>query len=243
MLLNQLVRYEQVIRELRQGRVSSILDVGSGSVGISAFAVAEWEITLCDVDFSDYGVIAPVDDRVRRVPGTILELPFSDGEFDAVVALDVMEHLAPGERDRALDELARVARRIAIVACPTGEAALLADCSLARYYDRIHRRRPAWLEEHLVNGFPEARELAERFRGHGSVRVVPSESVRAHWIVGLAEASIGGSLVSAIASRALARAISAPDSMAGAPRRILRLLRGRDQLPSYRSIVVLVVDR
>ena len=51
-----------------------------------------------------------------RAPG----LPFRDGAFDAVVALDLIEHLERAEGERLLHEMERVARRRAILFTPNG---------------------------------------------------------------------------------------------------------------------------
>lgn len=48
--------------------------------------------------------------------GSVYALPFEDGAFDAVICSEVLEHLdAP---DRALEEVLRVARRVAFVTVP-----------------------------------------------------------------------------------------------------------------------------
>jgi SAM-dependent methyltransferase len=44
----------------------------------------------------------------RLVRGSMLELPFDDGAFDLVTCFDVIQHIASGERPRALAELRRV---------------------------------------------------------------------------------------------------------------------------------------
>ncbi len=53
-------------------------------------------------------VPALVDD-CRVFHGDVCDLPYRDNEFDYVSCYDVLEHLPPGEEQKALDELARVA--------------------------------------------------------------------------------------------------------------------------------------
>lgn len=50
------------------------------------------------------------------VTGSVYDLPYADGAFDAVVCSEVLEHLdAP---DRALEEVLRVGARVALVTVP-----------------------------------------------------------------------------------------------------------------------------
>jgi len=51
-----------------------------------------------------------------RVCGSVFELPFADGAFDAVTCLEVLEHL--GDPAPAVRELARVARQAFVVSVP-----------------------------------------------------------------------------------------------------------------------------
>lgn len=88
----------------------SLLDVGYGS-GIFFPELARRAERLVGVEVHHQE--ARVDDALRGLgvdvdlrPGSILELPAADGEFDAVVCLSVLEHLR--ELGGALSELRRV---------------------------------------------------------------------------------------------------------------------------------------
>ncbi len=50
--------------------------------------------------------------------GSVLEIPAADGSYDAVVAVDVLEHIDPKDRVKALAEFARVAREYVILNYP-----------------------------------------------------------------------------------------------------------------------------
>jgi len=50
--------------------------------------------------------------------GTVLSIPADDGVYDAVVAVDVLEHIEPEYRPKVLSELARVARQYVILNYP-----------------------------------------------------------------------------------------------------------------------------
>jgi 2-polyprenyl-6-hydroxyphenyl methylase/3-demethylubiquinone-9 3-methyltransferase len=86
-----------------------VLDVGCGAGFLSNdLAVRGHEVTGIDVA-ADALAVAHAHDgsgRVRYIEGDALALPFDDGSFDAVCAMDLLEHLeAP---DRAIAEASRV---------------------------------------------------------------------------------------------------------------------------------------
>lgn len=77
---------------------SRVLDVGCGEgVLVEAYA-SRFAIQGIDLDYSS--------ERVRQ--GSVLDLPFASASFDAVLCLDVLEHLGHDEQPRALGEIRRV---------------------------------------------------------------------------------------------------------------------------------------
>jgi ubiquinone/menaquinone biosynthesis C-methylase UbiE len=110
-------------RFLRAG-AGRVLDVGAGS-GRAAVGVliARPHVTATGVDiYSGYwGIdgntperfmanarIAGVADRASARAGDMRQLPFGDGEFDAVVSSYAIDHLRRAERPKAIAEVARV---------------------------------------------------------------------------------------------------------------------------------------
>jgi SAM-dependent methyltransferase len=238
-MLNQLVRYAPVTDLIRAVGGGSLLDVGSGSVGVSRWLGPEWTITATDIAFDDYGTAAgAAQDGVARMVADARALPFEDRSFDVVLTLDMLEHVAPADRSVVLRELARVARRRLIAACPAGTEALEADRRLDADYRRRGVDPPGWLAEHLDNGFPEPAELEGVLAPFGSVRLVGNESVGAHERLMAFEARPRLALLNVALLRALG------PSAAGGPLRrpaaaALAALRGRDAAPTYRTIAVL----
>lgn len=237
-MLDQLARFAPVMRMIEAAPGTRLLDVGSGSQGVARYAAPRWRITACDIDFSDYGSTAASSDRAERVAGSVLQLPFPDGSFDVVVALDLIEHIGPADRPRALSELARVGRRRVIVGCPCGGPALAADRRLARLYAALRQPVPPWLAEHLDNGFPEPQELADGLAGRGRLRLVPNEWLPTHELIGALEATPPLNLAALALCRRIAPAVV--QGSGGPPARAaLRLLRGGDRRPAYRTIALL----
>ncbi len=241
-MLNQALRYRRVTELLAAEPAGTLLEVGSGSRGIAGLISPAWKITSLDRSFDDYGATRTGSgDGVERVIGDVTALPFADRSFDAVVALDLMEHV-PGElRAKALDELGRVAANVTIVGCPCGPAALESDRRLAARYERLRGQAPGWLTEHLENGFPTAAELAAGLSPHGDVTCFDNESVGAHERIGTLEALPLAWTLSGLAARALGggrSGVGRPrvDALRGA---VARRLRGGDTPPSYRTIALL----
>ena len=84
------------------------LDVGSGA-GFLVRALLRQGIDATGVDVSDMAVakansIAPG----RFHCASVLELPFADGEFDAVASIDCLDHLEEDDVEPAILEIARV---------------------------------------------------------------------------------------------------------------------------------------
>ena len=88
-----------------------ILDIGCGPVPLTrAFLGPGPEIVRADVDrFDD-------PDITLIVPGE--RLPFEDGAFNLVLALDVLEHVEAGQRRALVHECHRVARGVVLFSHP-----------------------------------------------------------------------------------------------------------------------------
>jgi SAM-dependent methyltransferase len=236
--LNHLARLLPVAALLRDARPRTVLDVGSGSRGLARWLPRELDVTAVDASFDDYGAARRFSGRrARAVVGDVLELPFPDGSFDAVAAVDLLEHVAPADRDRALDELVRVTRRRLVVACPTGSAALAADRALAEGLSADGRTPPGWIVEHLGNGFPEANEIAARLAPHGDVHTTPNLSIGAHVRLIRAEVSVAAYVPTRLAAAGLGLAFRAGGDAARAAEHALAVVRGHDRPPTYRTIL------
>lgn len=92
-------------------------------------------------------------------------LPFPDNAFDAVVSLEVLEHIPGPERGAFLSECLRVASQGMIITCPNGVPEV-AECErVARdaYYERHDTSHP-FLGEHVEFGLPRESEVREILR-------------------------------------------------------------------------------
>jgi hypothetical protein len=165
-------------------------------------------------------------------------MPFDDRTFDVVVAVDLLEHVPPVDRHRAVSEICRVSRRRAVIACPVGEAAFAADQRLAAHIAARGRPVPGWLVEHLDHGFPEIRTITDAASPFGPIKVIGNESVAAH--ERLTEAELAP--ITALGSRLISQPLQA--LMTSRRRRarraaavILKAIRGDDRTPTYRAVI------
>jgi SAM-dependent methyltransferase len=157
-MLNWLTRYASVIAELdfdRDGQLGeSVLDVGCGPHGLACAAPAA-RFVGTDVLFA--GQVASGMTAFRTDPGP---LPFADASFDTVVCLDTLEHIPSADRGGFVKELARVAARRVIVACPSEGSAQLQDILRLEYSVR-GLPLPGWLNEHDEHGLPSAAQIRD----------------------------------------------------------------------------------
>jgi ubiquinone/menaquinone biosynthesis C-methylase UbiE len=104
---------------------------------------------LCGVDRS---VAALAHVKTEKHNASINQLPFSEGEFDTVSCMEVLEHLPVTIYGQALGELARVARENIVVCVPYNQdlRACLTECPhcFARFNADFHVRS---YDENVMN--------------------------------------------------------------------------------------------
>jgi glycosyltransferase involved in cell wall biosynthesis len=87
-------------------------------------------------------------------------LPFPDESFDAVAALEVLEHIPPEGRRFFLSECLRVSRRGLVFTCPNGVPEVLeAERLAAAAYQHRHEKPHPFLSEHQQLGLPRQEEV------------------------------------------------------------------------------------
>lgn len=132
----------------------SVLEVGSGTQGIARYLMRP----VIGVDRVFDG---PVNPNLIPVAGSVLNLPFGDRSFDAVICVDTLEHLPQEARPLALRELLRVAKERVVVSGPMGTFAANGDAGYAEHVARTGGVLPPWLEEHLRYGIPALAEILD----------------------------------------------------------------------------------
>lgn len=108
-------------RAIARAAPQALLDVGCGEgVHAARWATERPDCRIVGLDVDDPVLAAHWQDRGRANlsfrPWAAPDLPFEDGSFDCVTAIEVLEHLP--EPRRALVEMARVARCHLVVSVP-----------------------------------------------------------------------------------------------------------------------------
>jgi SAM-dependent methyltransferase len=121
--------------------VGSLLDVGCGNGAFLRALESATSLRLAGVEPSEAArnaavCMAPVH------PGVADALPFDSGSFDAVSALEVLEHIPHPDYEAARREIQRVAREVVLVTVPYRERVALTRCPACgcRFHPHYHMR-------------------------------------------------------------------------------------------------------
>jgi Methyltransferase domain len=218
-MLNWAARYYPIVRVLKSHGLfhdASLLEIGSGSVGIGRFR--QIPFVGCDISFP-----IPPAWPMTAITASATQLPMKDKEFDVVVASDMLEHVPPDLRATVIGECLRVARKLVIFGFPCGPLAWQADQALFKSYVDAQSTPPEWLAEHMEAPFPDTDSIPE-VDGWKTQRI-GNESIRFHSWMMEKEKSIRFIHASQLAMRF-------------APSLVEAFLRKADRSPFYRQIFV-----
>jgi len=96
------------------------------------------------------------------VRGEGTRLPFRDGSFDVVAALDVIEHVPAGKRQEFLDEMGRVSRGSIVISAPFRDSKIEeTETLLFEQIKSMHGAEHRQLLEHTAFGLPEISVISE----------------------------------------------------------------------------------
>jgi SAM-dependent methyltransferase len=167
MMLNWLTRYAPAMAALEElGELGSILDVGCGQHGL---ACVRPDLPFVGLEIEFAGPPAPTMVPFQFAPGP---LPFKDSSFDTVLCLDALEHVPRPDREGFVQDLARVAARRLLVACPS-TAAQPMDELLYRSFQQRGIATPSWLAEHFEHQLPTSEEIASFVAGVDGFTAAP----------------------------------------------------------------------
>ncbi len=182
-LLNQFVRYVEIANIIAGGEYNKLLEVGSGTRGIGEYTSKPF--VGCDLVFMDHSQrLQTIHPRMKPVAADGLALPFKGRSFELVISSDVLEHIQPALRAEAVRELCRVASRLVILSFPCGERAFDCDYRLRKFYRKLRKATPEWLNDHLKRGFPDEKEIASHLCGLGlDFRIKGNENLWLHYLI------------------------------------------------------------
>ena len=178
------LRYLPAVECIKKERVETILEVGSGSLGIAPYI--NQSVTGLDIDFT-----GPSIENLTPVKGSIEKLPFKNNSFDAVLCIDVLEHIPATLRGISIEECLRVTKKIFILGVPTKETAQREDIFLMQLSQKRLGKIHPFFADHARFGLPsisELRDWIERAVGKtgetGVVQEFSNENVWLHrWLM------------------------------------------------------------
>jgi len=171
--LDTALRYERAIAlfaDLYRPDLS-ILEIGSGSAGITEFL--NHPVTGVDTDFER--TAERHSKLLNQVHGAADNLPLQSASYDVVVCLDMLEHVPTAVRRVCLREMLRVLRPggRCILAFPADESGERLDRRLNDAYRQVHAVAHPWVAEHIERGLPKTQEIVSTLKaiGGNSIRV------------------------------------------------------------------------
>lgn len=148
------LRYLPVVAVIKQAGLSDskILEVGSGSLGIIPYF--KRAIDGVDIDFS-----GPATPLLTKIKGSAENLPFRKNSYDVVVSVDALEHLPTQNRQKAIYEMLRVAKKLAVIVVPVGDLSQAQDRELDLLWRKIFGGPNQFLAEHVKHGLPTQEQV------------------------------------------------------------------------------------
>lgn len=140
----------------------TVLDVGGYPGVLRHFVPGEqYGVSVLDVGPDDGSIPG-------YTQGSGMDLPFGDGSFDVVTALDTLEHIPNPDRSRFLAEAMRVARNAVVLVNPVQSVeADVAEETLDEYIRWILDAQQEQLHEHRAFGLPDFRATISAFQDRG----------------------------------------------------------------------------
>lgn len=105
----------------------------------------------------------------KYIVGSVLDMPVDDHAVDLTVSMEMLEHLAPMERPKAIQEMLRVSKLGVIVGFPQDSPENdQAERQLNQYFQALTGEEHPWLLEHIANRpLPQPREIENVFHEAG----------------------------------------------------------------------------
>lgn len=148
------LRYLPIVSILKNAKLenSKIVEVGSGSLGITPYL--KKPIDGVDVNFE-----GPQTPLLNKIKGTSQDLPFHKNAYDVAICVDTLEHLEKGQREKAIGEILKVARKMVIIVVPVGALSEEQDKKLEVRFRNVFGKKDNFLSEHVQNGLPKTNEI------------------------------------------------------------------------------------
>lgn len=140
---------------------ASVLEVGANRQRLLGEFLPGHDMVFSDLEDQD-------NHDGRFVQADASALPFADGAFDSAVSLDVFEHIPVELRAKAAAEMARVSRRMVVIACPLDRPWVhTAERDANQHWRDFVGGDYPWLEEHKDYGLVDPEVVERALAGAG----------------------------------------------------------------------------
>ena len=149
------IRYRPIVQIIRKSKkeAPSIIDIGSGKVGITSFL--KQKVIGVDIAFDDNPSLGLLEEKLYN--GSKLE--YLDNSFDFVISVDTLEHIPRDGRGEIIAEMLRIAKKYIIFAFPCSERSQFYEKKLEISYMQRGLPIPKYLIEHKKCGLPDENEI------------------------------------------------------------------------------------
>lgn len=137
-----------------------VIDFGGRSGEFGAF-IPKHELSVIDIREPETEADQALQKAGRYWVATGIQTDFPDQAYDLATAFEVVEHLAPQERQPFLEEMYRVSRMGILVSAPVDTPFNdAAERSLNSFFERLTGKSHPWLMEHIENRpLPQAKTI------------------------------------------------------------------------------------
>lgn len=155
-MLNWAIRYRPIVQEIQRLHPEWVLDVGSGPEGLRMF----WrgKVYGLSLDYKRHPIHFGIEADANAIP-------IPDNSCPLVVSCDLLEHIPPEKRRKAVAEMSRVAKNHMLLVFPTGDAAEQIYRAISGHYRLISP--PEWLQEHNSLGLLEVHKVENWIKNLG----------------------------------------------------------------------------
>lgn len=161
------LRYKAISEKIKEVD-KQIIEVGGAHSVLFSFITDNHKITLVDID-KEYK-----SEKWAYVCVLGTSLPFATNHFDCLVSVATLEHIPKQEREEAIKEWKRIAKKC-LIYVPFGQIGITYDKKL--YFLRkclgFHDK---WTYEHIKYGLPTEEELKTYFPG-SSIQYIQNANV------------------------------------------------------------------
>lgn len=158
---------KEILKKTFNQKPIKLLDVG----GNSKYFYQSLELDKLPYELSVIDILPPSlkDSHNHYIQGDATKMELADNSFDAVVSMDVLEHIRDSKKTSFLRECYRVAKDLVVIAAPFDTSEHDQAEKMANdYYRHLHGQDHPWLLEHFQQNKPKKLTVESELKSFGS---------------------------------------------------------------------------